>query len=478
MNRMDPHELYSSPLVSRNATHEMCVLFGQRQRVLTWRRLWLALAQQQRRLGVPISAKQIAQLKATLEKIDFRSAQKHEARLRHDVMAHLHAWGEAAPLAKPILHLGATSADIVDNADLIIMREALEQTAVWLANVIDALGWFAHNHRSMPTLGLTHYQPAQLTTVGKRAAMWCSEFVNDLAEVEHRIRTMRFRGFKGATGTQASFMDLLGDRRKVLALERSVASEFGFTQIEPVTGQTYTRKVDAQVVSTLAQIAASVHKLANDIRLLSGRREIEEPFESEQVGSSSMPYKRNPMRCERATGLARLVISLVTSPLQTAAEQWFERTLDDSSNKRITIPEAFLAIDGMLKLVTNVARGLVVHPKVIEANVRAELPQMATEAILMAGVVAGGDRQKLHERIRRHARAASQRVTDEGAASDLLERLQADEAFAEVDFEDVTDPRRFTGLAIQQTLAFVREYVEPIRRRYRQQLRRDAELTV
>lgn len=476
---MPTGDVYESPLVARYASREMSELFGARHRIITWRRLWLALAQAQRRAGLKISAGQIRQLERTLEDVNFAAAARHEKRLRHDVMAHLHAWGDVAPSARRILHLGAASAYIVDNADLIIMRDALRMIARWLACVIDALATFAKKYRTMPALGLTHYQPAQITTVGKRAALWCYDFVRDLDEVEHRLRLLRFRGVKGTTGTQASFLALLGnDQDKALALEADVAAQFDFDEVEPITGQTYSRKVDAQVVSTLGGIAASVHKFANDIRLLANLKEIEEPFETRQVGSSSMPYKRNPMRCERATALARFVLSLVQSPLQTAAEQWFERTLDDSANKRLVVPEAFLATEGMLRIVVNVARGLVVYPKVIQAHVRAELPFMASENVLMEAALAGGDRQDLHERIRRHSQAAAARVKMEGKDNNLLERLENDPAFAAVNIKQVTDPKRFVGRAPQQVDEFVKTYVTPIRRRYREVLATKSDLSV
>jgi len=477
--RMTRHDTYESPLVARYASREMCRLFGARHRILTWRRIWLALAKAQAAAGLDISPAQLKQLEDTLETIDFDAAARHEQRLRHDVMAHLHAWGEVAPDARGILHLGATSADIVDNADLIIMRDALKLIGNRLAATIDALGNFADAHKELPTLGFTHYQPAQVTTVGKRATLWCYELVRDLHEVEHRLDTLRFRGIKGATGTQASFLDLFGgDPAKVLALESTVARRFGFNKVEPVTGQTYTRKIDADIVATLGGIATSVHKFANDVRLLGNLKEIEEPFEANQVGSSAMPYKRNPMRCERATGLSRFVLSLVASPLQTAAEQWFERTLDDSANKRLTIPEAFLATEACLCIVCNVAGGLVVYPQVIASRLRAELPFMATESTLMAACSGGGDRQELHERIRRHAHAAAKRVKQEGAQNDLLDRLRADEAFANVDFDSLLDPARFVGLAPYQVETFIAEYVAPIRKRYPDALNLASDLTV
>jgi len=473
------HEQYESPLVSRNASPEMLRLFSPRHRILTWRRLWVALAEGQRRAGLDISRAQIEQLHRALEKIDFRAAARYERRRRHDVMAHLQAFADQAPAAGPILHLGATSAYVVDNADLILMRDALALIRDWLVNVIDALARFARKHRAVPSLGFTHYQPVQLTTVGKRAALWCYDFVRDLEEVETRIERLRLRGLKGTTGTQASFLALFdGNTAKIDRLETGVARAFGFAAVEPLTGQTYSRKVDAQVVCALAGIAASVHKFANDIRLLGNLREIEEPFESEQIGSSAMAYKRNPMRCERATGLARFVISLVHSPLQTAAEQWFERTLDDSANKRLSVPEAFLATDGMLRIVANVARGLVVYPRVIAARVASELPFIATENILMAAVAAGGDRQQLHERIRRHSQAAAAEIKLHGRPNDLLERLAADLAFQAIDVKAAVAPKDYIGRAPQQVDAFIRDYVTPIRRRHRRTLGRDASLSV
>ena len=476
---MPKHDVYESPLVTRYASPAMCELFGARRRILTWRRLWLALAKAQRRAGLAITDKQIRQLERTLERIDFAAAARHEKRLRHDVMAHLHAWGDVAPSARGILHLGATSAFVVDNADLIIMRDALRLIADWLAGAVDALARFAKKHRALPTLGFTHYQPAQVTTVGKRAALWCYDLVRELDEVDHRLTSLRFRGVKGTTGTQASFLALMkGNERKVVRLEADVAGQFDFPLVEPITGQTYSRVVDAHVVCTLGGIAAVAHKFANDIRLLSNLKEIEEPFEKHQVGSSAMPYKRNPMRCERATALARFVISLVQSPLQTAAEQWFERTLDDSANKRLSVPEAFLATDGILRIVTNVARGLVVYPKVIASRLRAELPFMASENILMAASAAGGDRQALHERIRVHSHAAGRRVKTEGKDNDLLERLADDPAFAGVNLKAVTNPKQYIGRAPQQVDEFIKEFVTPIRRRYRKALSSDSELFV
>jgi adenylosuccinate lyase len=476
----DRYDTYESPLASRNASPEMLRLFSPRHKFGLWRRLWLELARCERELGLTrISEDALRQMESKLDDIDFDRAAEYEKRLRHDVMAHVHTFEEAAPAAKGIIHLGATSQYVVDNADLITMRDGLKLLAGKLANAIDALAAFALKWKDLPTLGYTHFQPAQLTTVGKRATLWAQDLVLDLEEIEHRIATMKFRGVKGTTGTQATFLSLYdNDHEKVDELDRRVTQRFGFAESFPVTGQTYPRKVDAQVVGDLAGVAASVHKFCNDIRLLAGMKQVEEPFEAEQVGSSAMAYKRNPMRCERATGLARFVISLSNSPLQTAAEQWFERTLDDSSNKRLAVPEPFLAIDGCLQIVINVARGLEVYPKTIEAAVLAELPFMATEEILMAGVSAGGDRQALHELIRKHSIDAGAQVKQHGRANDLVDRLRRDPAFSKVDWGGVMDPKRFVGRAPLQVEQFVERVVEPIRRRYAGQLGQRVELKV
>jgi adenylosuccinate lyase len=462
------NDTYESPLATRNASPEMLRLFSPQHKFGLWRRLWVELARAEAQLGISrITEEAISQMEAKVDEIDFARAADWEKRLRHDVMAHVHTFEEAAPAAKGVIHLGATSQYVVDNADLIIMREAMKLVASLLANAIDALASFAMKWKDQPTLGYTHYQPAQLTTVGKRATLWAQDLVLDLEEIESRISNLKFRGVKGTTGTQASFLSLFdGDHRKCDELDRIVTQRFGFEQSFAVTGQTYPRKVDAAIVSSLAGVAASVHRFANDVRLLAGMKQLEEPFEEEQVGSSAMAYKRNPMRCERATGLARFIISLVTSPLQTAAEQWFERTLDDSSNKRLSIPEAFLALDGCLQIVINVARGLVVYPKTIDAAIAAELPFMATEEILMAAVRAGGDRQALHESIRRHSLAAAEQVKMHGKPNDLIDRLKNDPAFAKVNLASVLDARQFVGRAPEQTEAFVRDVVEPIRARY------------
>ncbi|MCI0498654.1 MAG: adenylosuccinate lyase [Planctomycetales bacterium] len=471
--------IYTCPLVERNASKEMAELLGADKKFSTWRRLWLELARAEKKLGLKITDAQIKDMQKHLDDIDYKKAADYERKFRHDVMAHVHTFGDAAPKAAPILHLGATSCDITDNADIIILREGMQILAGKLAALIDRLARFAKQHRSLPTLGFTHYQPAQLTTAGKRATLWCADFVADLGDLECRIERIPFRGIKGTTGTQASFLSLFGgNHAKVKKLDAMVAQAFGFKACCAVTGQTYPRKIDKQVVDALASIAQSAHKMCNDIRLLANLKEIEEPFEKSQVGSSAMAYKRNPMRCERATGLARFVMSLATSPTMTAAEQWLERTLDDSSNRRITLAEAFLATDGILEIMMNVASGLAVYPKVIAAHVSAELPFMATENIMMAGVTAGGNRQALHERIRVHSHAAAAQVKQHGLQNDLIERLKKDPAFAKVDFKKVMNPKDYIGRAPQQVDEFVAEVVAPIRRKYRKELNKKVELKV
>ena len=472
-------KVYVSPLVERNASREMSELFGASKKFGTWRKLWLELARAQKKLGLDIKQTQITEMEKHLDDIDLRRAAKYEKKFRHDVMAHVHTFGDAAPKAAPIMHLGATSCYVGDNADLIIMREGLQMLAGKVACLVDLLGKFAKKHRSMPALGFTHYQPAQLTTVGKRATLWCYEFAMDLEELQHRIETMPFRGVKGTTGTQASFLALFdGSHSKVKRLDEMVARAFDFKKRCAVTGQTYQRKIDMLAVNALASIAQSAHKMCNDVRLLANLKEMEEPFEKSQIGSSAMAYKRNPMRCERATGLARLVLSLASSPAMTAAEQWMERTLDDSSNRRISIAESFLAVDGILEILINVAGGLVVYPRVIAARVKSELPFMATENILMAAVQAGGDRQELHENIRVHSHEAAAQVKQLGKHNDLIARLKADDAFSDVDFSKVMNPKAYVGRAPEQVLEFVTEVVSPIRRKYRKALNRNVELKV
>lgn len=470
---------YVSPLVERNASEEMAELFGAQKKFSTWRRLWLELARAQKKLGLDIRQSQIRQMVKHLDDIDFKKAAQYEKQFRHDVVAHIHTFADAAPKAAPIIHLGATSCYVGDNADLIIMREALQLVAAKLAVVIHQLGRFAKKHRALATLGFTHFQPAQLTTVGKRATLWCHEFVMDLHEIEHKLQTLPFRGVKGTTGTQASYLALFdGSHTKVKQLEKSVAAAFGFKKVCPVTGQTYPRKIDTQVINCLASVAQSAHKFCNDIRLLAHLKEIEEPFEKSQVGSSAMPYKRNPMRCERTTALSRLVLSLATSPAMTASEQWLERTLDDSANRRVAIAEAFLAVDGILQILINVTGGLVVYPQVIAARVAAELPFMATENILVAAVKAGGNRQELHNKLRLHSQAAAAQVKNFGKPNDLIGRLKADIAFKKVNFEKVLDPKAYVGRAPQQVDEFARTIVTPIQRKYRKELNKKVELNV
>ncbi|MBE0535529.1 MAG: adenylosuccinate lyase [Phycisphaerae bacterium] len=470
---------YVSPLVERNASKEMTRLFSPQKKFSTWRRLWMELARAQQRLGLDITQAQIDEMAAHLDDIDYQKAAAFEKTFRHDVMAHVYTFGEAAPNAAPIIHLGATSCYVGDNADLMILREGLEIIAGKVACVIDLLGRFADTHRALPTLGFTHYQPAQLTTVGKRAALWAYEFVMDIAEIEHRIATMPFRGVKGTTGTQASFLALFdGDHEKVKRLDEMVAAACGFESRCAVTGQTYPRKIDTMAVNTLALVAQSAHKMCNDIRLLANLKEVEEPFEQSQIGSSAMAYKRNPMRCERTTALSRLVLSLASSPAMTASEQWLERTLDDSANRRVVLAEAFLATDGILEILINVAGGLVVYPMVIAAHVEAELPFMATENILMAAVQAGGNRQDLHEKIRVHSHAAAAQVKLHGKPNDLIERLNADAVFAKVDMATVLDAKAYIGRAPQQVDEFIAEHVAPIRKQYSAQLDKKVDLKV
>jgi len=462
----DDFARYDNPLISRYASPEMSALWSPRRKFGTWRRLWLALAEAEAELGLPISRSQIEQMKAHLDDIDFEAAAGYERKLRHDVMAHVHAFGDVCPEARPIIHLGATSCYVTDNADLLLMREGLRMLAGRLAAVIDALAVFAAKHRDLPCLGFTHFQPAQPTTVGKRACLWAHDFALDLAEIDHRIANLKALGNKGATGTQASFLELFhGDHEKVRKLEELVCRKMGFDEAYPVSGQTYSRKIDAQVLGVLSGIAQSAHKMATDLRLLAHRKEVEEPFEKDQIGSSAMAYKRNPMRSERICSLARFITSLESSAAQTASVQWLERTLDDSANRRLVLPQAFLAADAVLILCQNVTAGLVVYPKVITANLQAELPFMATENILMAAVAAGGDRQDLHERIRRHSQAAAAVVKEQGRPNDLMDRLAGDPAFAGVDLAAALAPSQYVGRAPQQVEEFIVEVVEPIRRR-------------
>ncbi|MEX2316078.1 MAG: adenylosuccinate lyase [Pirellulales bacterium] len=462
-----PHDVYENPLISRYASPEMATLWGDQRKFSTWRRLWVSLAEAEAELGLSISRPQIAELAAHVDDINFDAAEKYERKLRHDVMAHVHAYGDQCPQARPIIHLGATSCYVTDNTDLILMREGLQMVARRLAAVIFALADFAKQYRDLPTLSFTHLQPAQPTTVGRRACLWAYDLALDLAEVEHRIHSLRARSTKGTTGTQASFLELFhGDHEKVRRLEQLVAKKMGFESTYVITGQTYSRKVDAQVLDVLSGIGASAHKFATDLRILAHRKEVEEPFEKDQIGSSAMAYKRNPMRAERICSLARFAMSLAANAAQTHATQWMERTLDDSANRRIVLPQAFLAIDAVLLLYQNIARGLAVYLQVIAKNLREELPFMATENILMAAVAAGGDRQSLHERIRQHSQAAAAVVKEQGGANDLIERLQQDSTFAEVDVAAAVDPRKLTGRSAEQVDEFLAETVAPLGKRY------------
>ncbi len=476
---MADYTIYTSPLVERNASKEMAALFSPARRFGLWRRIWLELARAEKSLGLSISQAQIDEMARHLDDINYDKARNYEAKFRHDVMAHVYAFGDVAPKAAPIIHLGATSCDITDNADLILMREGLRILAGKLACLIDRLGKFARRYRGLPTLGFTHFQPAQLTTVGKRAALWCYDFVQDLSEIERRIEDMPLRGIKGTTGTQASFLALFdGNDSKVKQLDKRVTRSFGFGESCPVTGQTYPRKIDTLVVQALALVGQSAHKMCSDIRLLASLKELEEPFEKSQIGSSAMAYKRNPMRCERACSLARLVMTLAASPAMTASVQWLERTLDDSANRRVVIPEAFLATDGVLEILINISEGLVVYPRTIAAHVAAELPFMASENILMAGVQAGGNRQVLHERIRVHSQAAAEQVKRFGKPNDLITRLKIDPAFAKVNLARVMNAKNYIGRADRQVDEFIAEHIVPIRRKYRKQLHQKVQLKV
>lgn len=465
------HLNYENPLISRYASPAMSHLWGAQRKFETWRKLWIALAEAEQELGLEIREDQIDQLRQHVHDIDFAAAEAYERKLRHDVMAHVHAYGDVCPDARPIIHLGATSCYVTDNTDLLLMREGLQMVRDRLVSAIDALGRFAEEHRSLACLAFTHLQPAQPTTMGKRATLWIQDLLLDLEEVEHRLATLKARGVKGTTGTQASFLQLFhGDSSKVRQLEQLVSRKMGFESSYAVTGQTYPRKIDSQVLDALSGIAQSAHKGATDLRILAHRKEVEEPFEKHQIGSSAMAYKRNPMRSERICGLARFVMSLQTSPPQTVATQWMERTLDDSANRRLVIPQAFLAIDAILLLYENVARGMVVYPAVIARNLRDELPFMATENILMAAVAAGGDRQDLHERIRVHSQAAAEQVKKLGKPNDLLERLASDSAFSSVSLDRLVDGSQFVGRAPEQVDEILAEHVEPLRRKYPQAL--------
>jgi adenylosuccinate lyase len=474
-----PHDRYESPLETRYASAEMSGLWSAQRKHSVWRQLWVWLAEAEAEMGLPVTQNQIEELQAHIHDIDFAAADRYERELRHDVMAHVHAYGDQCPTARPIIHLGATSQYVNCNTELMLFRESLRLIARRLAAVIDALAAFAAKYRDLPTLAFTHLQPAQPTTVGKRATLWAYDLALDLAEIEHRLSELKARSTKGTTGTQASFLHLFnGDQGKVRDLERRVAEKMGFDHTYAVTGQTYPRKIDAQVVDALVGVASSAHKAATDLRILAHRKEIEEPFEKNQIGSSAMAYKRNPMRCERICGLSRFVMSLQANPPATLATQWMERTLDDSSNRRLVLPQAFLGVDAVLLLYRNVAEGLVVYPEVIARNLREELPFMATENILMAAVAAGADRQDVHERIRVHSQAAAAEVKQHGRTNDLLDRLAADPAFQGVDLAAALDPRKLTGRSAEQVDEFLAEIVTPIRTRYASVLDSPAEISV
>ena len=466
---------YESPLSSRYASDEMQYIFSPDKKFTTWHRLWIALARAEMELGLPVTQEQIDEMEAHADEVDYELAAQKERELRHDVMAHIHAYGAHCPKAMPIIHLGATSCYVGDNTDIILMREGLTLVRDKLVQVLDRLAAFARKYRALPTLGFTHFQPAQLVTVGKRATLWMNELLMDLQEVEYRIDSLKLLGSKGTTGTQASFLELFeGDHTKVKALEDKIAAEMGFDAVVPVSGQTYSRKVDAAVLSTLSGIAQSASKFATDLRLLCHLKEVEEPFEANQIGSSAMPYKRNPMRCERICALARYVISDAMNPAITSATQWFERTLDDSANKRLSVPEAFLAVDAILNIYTNVAGGLVVHEKVIEKHVMEELPFMASENILMDAVKQGGNRQELHERIRVHSLEAGRNVKDRGLPNNLIDLIADDSVFG-MSREALTahlEPGRYIGRCPEQVDEFLAQCIQPVLERHADALAR------
>ena len=474
-------DTYETPFNSRYASKEMQYLFSPDKKFKTWRKLWIALAEAEKELGLDISEEQIEDLKRYADDINYDVAAAREKEVRHDVMSHVYAYGQQATKAKPIIHLGATSCYVGDNTDLIIMYEALELIRTKLVAVMNKLAVFAEQYKDMPTLGFTHYQPAQLTTVGKRACLWLEELWMDYGELTHLLETRRLRGAKGTTGTQASFMELFDqDGEKVKALDRLVAEKIGYTDTYPVTGQTYPRKFDTMCLNVLSLIAQSCYKFANDLRLLQNLKEMEEPFEKSQIGSSAMAYKRNPMRSERICSLARLVLANVMNPAITASTQWFERTLDDSANKRVSVSESFLAVDGILMIMMNVTEGMVVYPKVIRAHVMSELPFMATEMIIMEEVKRGGDRQELHERIRVHSMEAARMVKQEGRPNDLIERVEEDPFFkmSKEELEQALEPEHFIGRAPEQVSDFLNEYIRPILDENKELLDQHADLTV
>lgn len=477
----DMSKRYESPFSSRYASDEMQELFSSDKKFKTWRRLWIALARAEMELGLPITPAQVAQLEAHAEDLNLDVAEKRERECRHDVMSHVYAYGVQCPEAAGIIHLGATSCYVCDNTDIIIMRDALSAVRRKLLNVISLLAAFAEQYKAMPALAYTHLQPAQLTTVGKRATLWLNDLVMDVEEVEYRIATLKLLGNKGTTGTQASFVELFeGDSAKIKTLEESIAREMGFAACVPVSGQTYSRKTDSYVLAALSGVAQTASKFSNDLRILQNFKEMEEPFEAHQIGSSAMPYKRNPMRSERITSLARYVMVDSLNPAFTAGTQWFERTLDDSANKRIAVAEAFLATDAILNILLNVCNGLVVYPKVVEQRVMKELPFMATENIMMSAVKKGGNRQQLHEKLRVHSLDAAKRVKEEGLENDLIDRVCADASFGleRAEIEAVLQPIHFVGRSVQQVEEYLAEVVRPLLEKNSAILGERAELSV
>ena len=475
------YDRYQSPLSERYASKEMQYIFSPDMKFRTWRKLWIALAETEKELGLNITDEQIEELKSHADDINYEVAKEREKIVRHDVMSHVYAYGQQCPKAKGIIHLGATSCYVGDNTDIIIMSEALKLVKKKLVNVIDELSRFADQYKSLPTLAFTHFQPAQPTTVGKRATLWMQEFTMDLADLDYVLGSLKLLGSKGTTGTQASFLELFeGDREKIDKIDPMIAQKMGFEACYPVSGQTYSRKVDTRVMNVLAGIAASAHKFSNDIRLLQHLKEVEEPFEKTQIGSSAMAYKRNPMRSERIASLSRYVMVDALNPAITSATQWFERTLDDSANKRLSVPEGFLAIDGILDLCLNVVDGLVVYPKVIEKRLMSELPFMATENIMMDAVKAGGDRQELHERIRELSMEAGRNVKEKGLDNNLLELIAQDDAFnlSLEDLQKTMDPSKYVGRSPEQVDAFLKNVIAPILEENKELLGVKAEINV
>ena len=473
--------IYNTPLNTRYSSKEMSYIFSDDMKFSTWRKLWVALAEGEKELGLNITEEQLDELRANIKNINYDEAIKKEKEVRHDVMSHVYAYGLQCPNAKGIIHLGATSCYVGDNTDVIILRDALELIRDKIVTVLDRLSSFAMEYKGLPTLGFTHFQPAQLTTVGKRATLWMQDLVMDIENIEFVLSTLKLRGVKGTTGTQASFMTLFsGDEEKVKALDKIVAEKMGFEKSYGVTGQTYPRKLDSIVLNTLSEVAQSAYKFSNDLRLLQSMKEMEEPFEKNQIGSSAMAYKRNPMRSERMGALARYVIVDSLNPAITASTQWFERTLDDSANKRISVAEAFLALDGVLNLYINISENMVVYDKVIRAHVDSELPFMATENIMMEAVKRGGDRQELHERIRVHSMEAAKRVKGEGLDNDLIKRIISDDSFklTEEEILNIIDPKLFTGRAESQVVEFIDEYVKPIVDKYKNAIDIKSEINV